>query len=127
VQVVVGAAILRAGQLLAAQRSRPAALAGYWELPGGKVEPGEDERAALARECREELGVAVAVGDRVGPEVPISDGMVLRTWSATILSGTPYAPEHAALRWLTAAEISELPWLPADAPLIPHLQRLLAG
>jgi 8-oxo-dGTP diphosphatase len=127
VQVVVGAAILRAGQLLAAQRSRPAALAGYWELPGGKVEPGEDERAALARECREELGVAVAVGDRVGPEVPISDGMVLRTWSATILSGTPYAHEHAALRWLTAAEISELPWLPADAPLIPHLQRLLAG
>jgi 8-oxo-dGTP diphosphatase len=127
VQVVVGAAILRAGQLLAAQRSRPAALAGYWELPGGKVERGEDERAALARECREELGVAVAVGDRVGPEVPISDGMVLRTWSATILSGTPYAHEHAALRWLTAAEISELPWLPADAPLIPHLQRLLAG
>jgi 8-oxo-dGTP diphosphatase len=127
VQVVVGAAILRAGQLLAAQRSRPAALAGYWELPGGKVEPGEDERAALARECREELGVAVAVGDRVGPEVPISDGMVLRTWSATILSGTPYAHEHAAQRWLTAAEISELPWLPADAPLIPHLQRLLAG
>ena len=126
-QVVVGAAILRAGQLLAAQRSRPAALAGYWELPGGKVEPGEDERAALARECREDLGVAVAVGDRVGPEVPISDGMVLRTWSATILSGTPYAHEHAALRWLTAAEISELPWLPADAPLIPHLQRLLAG
>lgn len=137
-QVVVGAAILRAGRLLAAQRSRPTALAGYWELPGGKVEPGEDERAALVRECREELGIEVSVGARVGPDVrigeagrridpdaPADDGMLLRIWSATILSGTPYAHEHAALRWLTAGELADLPWLPADAPLVPHLQALL--
>src|SRR5690606_41296970 len=67
------AAIVRAGRLLAQQRGYPDHLAGQWELPGGRVEPGETEVDALVRECVEELGVQVRVGDRVGPDVPLPD------------------------------------------------------
>ncbi|MET9965659.1 NUDIX domain-containing protein, partial [Streptomyces sp. NPDC006356] len=56
-RIVVGAALLAGGRLLAARRSAPEELAGRWELPGGKVEPGEAPEAALVRELREELGV----------------------------------------------------------------------
>src|SRR6266545_5054036 len=74
--VVVGAAILDGGRLLAAQRGEPPALAGGWELPGGKVEPGESEEDALVRECREELGVEIALGKRVGGDWPLANGMI---------------------------------------------------
>lgn len=56
--VVVAAALQESGRLLAARRSAPPELAGRWELPGGKVEPGEDPKRALVRELREELGIA---------------------------------------------------------------------
>ncbi len=69
--LVVAAAIVRAGAVLAARRTRPAALAGRWELPGGRVEPGESDPAALRRECREELGAEVVVRHRLGPDLPL--------------------------------------------------------
>ncbi len=129
VQVVVAAALTRrceAGPaVLAAERSRPAALAGRWELPGGKVEPGEPETLALQRECREELGVRIRVGERIGPDLPISPGRVLRVFRAELVSGDPHPHEHSSLRWLTAAELETVPWLPADRPLLPELRRLL--
>src|SRR5882757_6987647 len=68
-RVVVGAAIVRDGRLLAQRRARPAELAGRWELPGGRVERGESEAAALRRECREELGALITVLDRIGGDV----------------------------------------------------------
>lgn len=130
VVVVVGAAILDlAGgtpRVLAAQRAAPPELAGWWEFPGGKVEPGEDERVALARECQEELGVEVTVGDRLGPDLPIAaGGAVLRAWIATIPRGSPRAIEHAALRWLTADRLHDIEWLPQDLPLVQLLRPLL--
>jgi 8-oxo-dGTP diphosphatase len=128
-QVVVAAALLRRGEagpaVLAAERSHPDALAGKWELPGGKVEPDEPEIVALKRECREELGVDVAVGERVGPDLPIAPGRVLRVFRAELVSGEPYPHEHASLRWLTAGELEDVPWLPADRPLLPELRQLL--
>jgi 8-oxo-dGTP diphosphatase len=112
--LVVGAAIIAGGRLLAAQRAAPPELAGGWEFPGGKVEPGETDEEALTRECREELGVEVTVGRRVGDDWPLHNGYVMHVWTATIAKGEPEALEHSDLRWLSEAELFEVPWLPAD-------------
>ena len=124
--VVVAAAIVDPGpppRLLAAQRAHPAALAGRWELPGGKVEPDEDDVAALIRECREELGVTIDVRDRIGADLPAVDpSMALRAWWAVVGSGEPHPHEHSALRWLAADEVDGVDWLPADRPLVTLLR-----
>jgi 8-oxo-dGTP diphosphatase len=122
---VVAAALVRAGRLLAAQRAHPVELAGRWELPGGKVDPGESDAVALARECREELGVDIAVGHQVGPEISTASGLTMRTYVCTLMAGEPTAFEHSALRWLAAAELADIDWLDADRPLLPHLAALL--
>jgi 8-oxo-dGTP diphosphatase len=117
---------VRDGRLLAAERAHPAALAGRWELPGGKVEDGEDERAALVRECREELGVEIAVGCRVGPDLPTEGTAgVLRAYACTVVSGEPVAHEHRSVRWLAADELGAVPWLRSDLALLPALEELL--
>jgi 8-oxo-dGTP diphosphatase len=125
--VVVGAALLDGdGRVLAAQRAAPPALAGRWEFPGGKVEAGESDQAALHRECAEELGVRVELWDRLGTDLPIQGGNgVLRVWTGTVVAGELAAREHAALRWLTADELDDVDWLPADRPLVDELRSLL--
>jgi 8-oxo-dGTP diphosphatase len=123
--VVVGAAILDGDRLLAAQRSAPPALAGRWELPGGKVDPGETAEEALLRECREELGVDVRLGRRVGRDWPIGEHGVLRVWLATISGGEPQCREHAKLRWLRVDELHDVDWLPADLPIVEKLACLM--
>ena len=125
--MVVGAAIIEGGRVLACERSAPPEVAGRWEFPGGKVEPGEAETDALARECAEELGVRVAVGARVGRDVRMAHGRsVLRVYAARLLHGDePKALEHAALRWLSAAELDSVDWLPADVPIVAALRPLL--
>jgi 8-oxo-dGTP diphosphatase len=122
-QVVVATAIMRNGQVLAQQRAFPKADAGRWEFPGGRVEPGESEEAAVVRECREELGVDVKTGQRVGPEVPLRNGMVLRLYTATLVdeSVEPVAVEHSAVKWVGAEEIGDVPWLDADLVFLPDL------
>lgn len=126
---VVGAAIVRVvGGLpcvLAAQRATPEMLAGRWEFPGGKVEDGESDVAALVRECREELGVEVAVGERLGDDLPIPGGRVLRVFACTLTEGEPVAYEHRALRWLAADQVGDVPWLDTNVPLIASLAALL--
>lgn len=124
-KVVVGAAIVRDGRLLAQQRSYPESHAGQWELPGGRVEDGEKPEEALARECVEELGVEVRVGEQVGPDVPLKKDLVLRIFAAELAGGEPEALEHNAVRWLTADELPGVDWLPADRVLVPALQSLL--
>jgi 8-oxo-dGTP diphosphatase len=118
-RVVVGAAIVHGGRLLAARRCPPSTLAGGWELPGGKVEAGESDRDALVREIREELGVEVALGDRVHGEWACGPTMVLRVYLAVLLDGSP-APlqEHDELRWLGPDELFDVDWLPADLPAV---------
>jgi 8-oxo-dGTP diphosphatase len=126
-RVVVAAAVVRDGRLLLAQRSYPPHLAGCWELPGGKVEPGEGELDALRRECREELLVEVTVGARVGPEVTTADGTaVVRAYLATIdATDTPVAVDHQALMWAGPGELDDLPVLDADRPILAELEALL--
>ena len=125
--VVVATAIVRDGRVLAARRARPPELAGRWELPGGRVEPGEPEAAAVVRECREELGAAVTVTGRLGTDLPIAAG-VLRVHVADLRPGAPEprALEHSALCWVGPDEVGELDWVDADRAVVPDLVALLA-
>ncbi|HEV8238887.1 MAG TPA: (deoxy)nucleoside triphosphate pyrophosphohydrolase [Thermoanaerobaculia bacterium] len=131
--LVVGAAIVRDGRCLAAQRGPAMRLPGKWEFPGGKVEEGEDPRAALAREVREELGLEIAVGELLGTgrdgggdaggEVAVR----LDVYLATLIGGELSLLEHADVRWLTAAELDAVDWAAADRPLLPLLRERLGG
>ncbi|MDQ2637752.1 MAG: (deoxy)nucleoside triphosphate pyrophosphohydrolase [Actinomycetota bacterium] len=112
--IVVAGALIERGCLLVAQRSRPPELAGLWELPGGKVAPGETDAAALARELREELGIDVTVGARLGEDVVLSPTVTLRAYLVTHTAGTLQPIDHRALRWVRAGELDALAWVPAD-------------
>jgi 8-oxo-dGTP diphosphatase len=127
-KVIVAAVIITDGRVLACERSAPPEVAGRWEFPGGKVEPGETDQVALARECVEELGVRVEVGDRVGPDVPLAHGRaVLRVFAVRLIGGdVPRALEHTSMRWLGVDELQSVPWLPADKPIVAELPALLA-
>jgi 8-oxo-dGTP diphosphatase len=125
---VVCAAILDGGRLLAARRTAPSALAGGWELPGGKVEPGEDDLAALVRECREELGIVISPGHQIGGDWPMSGAVLLRAWTAGVAAGTPQALEdHSEVRWLEPGQWYDVAWLPADLPVVGALERELGA
>jgi 8-oxo-dGTP diphosphatase len=122
---VVAAALLRDGRVLAARRRPPHPLAGGWEFPGGKVEPGEDDRAALVRECREELAVEVEVGRFVGSAK--ADGLQIVLYVAELAAGIPQVrADHDELRWLRGGELEDVPWLPIDRELLPAVRPLLA-
>jgi 8-oxo-dGTP diphosphatase len=127
-QIVVAGALISGSALLVAQRARPPELAGLWELPGGKVAAGESDAAALARELREELGVEVAVGARVGADVPLNETTILRAYRVTQIGGSLHPNDHRALRWVTARELASLPWVPVDRAWLAELtQSLSAG
>ncbi|BBZ41022.1 (deoxy)nucleoside triphosphate pyrophosphohydrolase [Mycobacterium conspicuum] len=123
-QIVVAGAVISGATLLVAQRLRPPELAGRWELPGGKVAPGETERDALARELAEELGLRAedfAVGDRLGRDVVLNDTATLRAYRVRLLRGEPQPHDHRALRWVTTAELGDIDWVPADRAWLPEL------
>lgn len=125
---VVGAAILRHGCVLAARRSYPAAEAGRWEFPGGKVGAGETAEAALVREITEELGCAVALdGWLPGSASWRVDGVELELRVAVCrpVDGEPAGAEHDALRWLAPEELDDVDWLEPDRPFLPGLRESL--
>jgi len=126
-RLVVAAAVLHAGRVLAQQRAHPPATAGRWELPGGRVEPGESARDALVRECREELAVEIVPGEQLGSDVPLPGGDVLRVHTARLADPTaqPVPVEHAALRWVDVTELAGLDWLDADRTVLPDLDLAL--
>lgn len=124
-QIVVAGALISGAALLVAQRDRPAALAGLWELPGGKVAAGESDAAALVRELREELGIEVTVGARLGADVALSDTMTLRAYRVSLTAGSPQPHDHRALRWVSADELDGLAWVPADRAWVADLASVL--
>jgi 8-oxo-dGTP diphosphatase len=125
-QIVVAGVLTSGSSLLVAQRARPPELAGLWELPGGKAAAGESDEAALARELHEELGVEVRVGARIGVDVVLNPTMTLRAYLVTLTSGMLAAHDHRAIKWITADELDELLWVPADREWLPELKALLA-
>jgi len=124
-QIVVAGAIISGGAVLVAQRIRPPELAGRWELPGGKVAEGETEPAALARELAEELGIDTTVGERLGGDVLLGEAITLRAYRVRLVSGEPHPRDHQALRWVTAAELDDVDWVPADRAWLPDLAAAL--
>lgn len=127
-RIVVGAAIVRRGRLLAARRIEPPEFAGGWELPGGKVEPGESEVVALAREIAEELGIPARIGARLPGEWPLGEAYLLRVYAVTLADDVEPMPveQHDALRWVTAVESVGVGWLAGDvAPVRAAVEALL--
>ena len=116
---VVAAAIQHEGRILVTQRAT-GPLAGLWEFPGGKVEPGEPPEDALAREICEELSCIVEVGSIVATnrhnyEFATID---LSVYWCTIIDGSPQLREHSAVRWLLPAELASVRWAAADLPAV---------
>lgn len=118
-RVVVAGAVIDGGRLLAARRTAPPEFAGRWELPGGKVEPGESSQDALVRELREELGIEVEVHERLPGEWHLKTDLVLHAWNARLLKGEAVPlQDHDELRWLTPDRAFEVDWLEQDVPFV---------
>ena len=116
---VVGAALIVDRRLLAARRRHPPSLVGHWELPGGKVEPGENDATALARELREELAIQATIGPVLG-RTSINPTTTLAIYLCTHFTGVPtLGDDHDELRWVHAANLTDLNWLEADRLLLP--------
>ena len=121
---VVAALIWDNNRFLACQRPAHKARGLLWEFVGGKVEAGETKKAALVRECREELGVTVAVGDifmevdHVYPDLTVH----LTLFHATIAEGVPQKLEHNDIRWITVEEIDNFAFCPADVDILKKLK-----
>ena len=125
---MVGAVLVDRGRVLAARRTRPTALAGQWEFPGGKVEPGEDPSAALVREIAEELNLAITVGPELsGAPWPISSAYELRLFLAALAdTGEPRpGPDHDQISWLAPDLLRSVRWLPADEQALDAVRTLL--
>jgi 8-oxo-dGTP diphosphatase len=125
-QIVVAGALIAGDALLVAQRARPPELAGLWELPGGKVAVGETDEAALVRELKEELGADVTVGARLGLDIALNPTTALRAYRVTQTGGTLHPIDHRALRWITAGELDDLDWVPADRAWLSDLRQALS-
>ena len=128
--LVVACALVDAdGRVLIAQRPQGKQLAGLWEFPGGKLEPGESPEEALVRELREELGI----GTKVACLAPLtfashsydSFHLLMPLFVCRRFEGIPTALEHQAIKWVKPAKLRDYPMPAADLPLIAHLVDLL--
>ncbi|MBC7520477.1 MAG: (deoxy)nucleoside triphosphate pyrophosphohydrolase [Sandarakinorhabdus sp.] len=130
VHVVAAALVDGESRVLVAQRPAGKSLAGLWEFPGGKIEPGETPETALARELAEELGIAVAESALL-PLTFVSHAyadfhLVMLLYSCRDWAGTPDGQQGHPLRWETPDTLSALPMPPADVPLLAAIKAFVA-
>ncbi len=127
VQVVAAALIDDAGRVLLAQRPTGKPMAGLWEFPGGKIEPGETPETALARELAEELGIvpAAMVPVQFVSHAYADFHLVMLLFAVRGWSGVPEGRDGQALRWVAPAAMAALPMPAADVPLVMALARHL--
>lgn len=122
---VAAALIWDGDRFMICQRPPHKARGLLWEFVGGKVEPGETSRQALIRECREELGVTLAVGElfmelvHEYPDITVH----LMLYNASIAEGTPQKLEHNDIRWILPSEITQYDFCPADEEILKELMR----
>lgn len=127
--VVAAALVDPTGLVLVQQRPLDKTMAGLWEFPGGKIEPGEIPEAALIRELEEELGITVA-GSSITPAAFASNTLfrrhlILLLYICRVWTGVPRPLDAIALRWVRIEDLRDLAMPPADRPLIELLQRLV--
>lgn len=129
--IVAAGILFERGKVLVTQRKAGSHLAGAWEFPGGKVEPGEDPRAALVRELREEIGVEAQAGAIV--EVTFhrypEKAVLLLFFEASLAEGSPapHAVDIAALRWAGPDELDETEFPPADVAVLRKVRERLTS
>lgn len=120
---VVAALIWQGDRFMICQRPAHKGSGLLWEFVGGKVEAGETKEMALIRECREELGVVISVGDAFMeviheyPDITVH----LTLFHATIVKGTPKMLEHNDIRWITPGESSDYAFCPADVEILARI------
>ena len=123
---VVAALVWDNDRFMACQRPAHKARGLLWEFVGGKVEKGETKQQALVRECREELGITVAVHDvfmdvvHEYPDLTVH----LTLFNATIAEGVPQLLEHNDIKWITPAEIDGFDFCPADEEILKEIKKL---
>ena len=127
-EVVCALIVNSDGTILACQRSAETSLAGKWEFPGGKIEPGESAQAALTREILEELEVNISILRPLSiVEHRYQDFEIALSPFLCEISGSevPNAVEHSQIRWVDLAEAKELDWAEADIPIIQQYENSL--
>ncbi len=121
-KVVTAAVIIENGRLLLARRPEGDNLAGLWELPGGKIEPGESLQECMERELLEELGMSSVVGEEIARTVYHYGHGTFEMVALLAQRGSEYRPTfHSEIRWLTRGELTEISLAPADVALLAQL------
>lgn len=121
---VVAALVWEGDKFMICQRPAHKARGLLWEFVGGKVEPGESKEAALIRECREELGVTISVGEvfldvlHEYPDLTVH----LTLFHAAIAAGVPQKLEHEDIQWISVSQIPDYDFCPADVEILEKLK-----
>ena len=123
---VVAGAIIKDGKVFSAQRGNSGKTAFKWEFPGGKINPGETQEQALARELLEELSIKVKVHELIYQVVDEYEDVILHidTYRCELLEGIPTLSEHIALAWSNKEELDKLQFSPADDPVLAKIKSL---
>ena len=124
---VVAAVVTHRDKFLACRRAEHKSLSGFWEFPGGKVEPGESDQIALGRELEEELGIQVVVGNFVCRSESAANGTQIEmfTYFCELNSLPPTSSsDHDELRWVSVEQLKDLSWPELDLPVVEALTKL---